>query len=75
MKPGDLVYFSSKHLAYDFEQLRGQYGLLLEYVEIGGREGQKYKVWKTLWGEKKVNCLGTRYIIGRNKWTLRLDSL
>lgn len=54
MKPGDLVYFSSKHLAYDFEQLRGQYGLLLEYVEIGGREGQKYKVWKTLWGEKKL---------------------
>ena len=54
MKVGDLVYFSSQHLAYDFEQLRGQYGLLLEYVEIGGREGQTYKGWKTLWGEKKL---------------------
>lgn len=54
MKVGDLVYFSSQHLAYDFEQLRGQYGLLLEYVELPGRDGKTYKGWKTLWGEKKL---------------------
>ncbi|NDB84531.1 MAG: hypothetical protein EB127_17785 [Alphaproteobacteria bacterium] len=54
MKVGDLVYFSSQHLAFDFEQLRGQYGLLLEYVEIPGRDGKTYKGWKTLWGEKKL---------------------
>jgi len=52
MKVGDLVYFSSEHLAYDFEQLRGQWGLLLECFEIPGREGKTYKGWKTLWGEK-----------------------
>ncbi len=54
MKVGDLVYFSSLHLAFDFEQLRGQYGLLLEYVELPGRDGKTYKGWKTLWGEKKL---------------------
>ncbi len=54
MKPGDLVYFSAQHLAFDFEQLRGQYGLLLEYVEISGRGDKTYRGWKTLWGEKKL---------------------
>ena len=54
MKPGDLVYFSAKHLAYDFDQLRGQYGLLLEYIDIPGKGDTKYRGWKTLWGEKKL---------------------
>jgi hypothetical protein len=39
MKVGDLVYFSAQHLAFDFEQLRGQYGLLLQYLDIPGRDG------------------------------------
>ena len=51
MKPGNLVYFSAKHLAYDFEQLRGQYGLLLEYINIPGKGKKTYPGWKTLWGE------------------------
>jgi hypothetical protein len=54
MKVGDLVYFSSQHLAFDYEQLRGQYGLLLEYVAIPAREGKTFKAWKTLWGEKRI---------------------
>ncbi len=54
MKPGDLVYFSAKSLAYDFEQLRGQYGLLLEYIDIPGKESKTYRGWKTLWGERKM---------------------
>ncbi len=54
MKVGDLVYFSATQLAFDFEQLRGLYGLLLEYVEIPGREGKTYRGWKTLWGEKPI---------------------
>ncbi len=54
MKPGDLVYFSSEHLAYDFQQLRGLHGLLLEYVEIPGRGDKTYRGWKTLWGERKL---------------------
>ena len=54
MKPGNLVYFSAKHLAYDFEQLRGQYGLLLEYIDIPGKGDIKYHGWKTLWGERKM---------------------
>lgn len=59
MKPGDLVYFSAKHLAYGYEQLRGQYGLLLEYIDIPGiditgKGDTKYRGWKTLWGEKKL---------------------
>ena len=54
MKPGDLVYFSAKHLPYDFEQLRGQYGLLLEYIDLPGRGDITYPGWKTLWGETKL---------------------
>ena len=34
MKPGNLVYFSNKYLPYDYAQLQGQYGLLLERVDI-----------------------------------------
>ena len=53
MKPGNLVYFSAKHLAYDFEQLRGQYGLLLERVDIPTSNNDKFvKGWRTLWGEQ-----------------------
>ena len=52
MKQGDLVYFSAQHLAFDFEQLRGQYGLLLQYLDIPGRDGIAYPSWRTLWGEK-----------------------
>jgi len=53
MKPGDLVYFSAKSLAYDFEQLRGQYGLLLERVDIPSRNNDGFvKGWRTLWGEQ-----------------------
>lgn len=54
MKVGDLVYFSSKHLAYDFDQLRGQYGLLLEYMELPGRGDKVYPSWEVLWGEKTL---------------------
>lgn len=54
MKVGDLVRFSSNHLAYDFEQLRDKYGLLLEYIDIPGKHGKTYRGWKTLWGEKYI---------------------
>jgi len=57
MKPGDLVYFSSKYLPYDFEKLRGQYGLLLEYIDLPGRGDITYPGWKTLWGETKLTVL------------------
>ena len=53
MKPGNLVYFSAKHLAYDFEQLRGQYGLLLERVDIPTSNNDKFvKGWRSLWGDQ-----------------------
>ena len=53
MKPGNLVYFSAKHLAYDFEQLRGQYGLLLERVDIPTNNNDRFvKGWRSLWGDK-----------------------
>jgi hypothetical protein len=51
MKQGDLVYFSAKSLAYDFEKVREQYGILLEYINIPGKGNKTYPGWKTLWGE------------------------
>jgi hypothetical protein len=57
LKPGNLVYFSSKYLPYDFEKLRQYYGLLLEYVDLPGRGDITYPGWKTLWGETKLTVL------------------
>lgn len=54
MKQGDLVYFSAKSLAYDFEKVREQYGILLEYINIPGKGNKTYPGWKTLWGERKM---------------------
>ena len=53
MKPGNLVYFSKKYLLYDYAQLQGQYGLLLERVDIPTSNNDKFvKGWRTLWGEQ-----------------------
>ena len=53
MKPGNLVYFSNKYLPYDYAQLQGQYGLLLERVDLPTGNNDKFvKGWRTLWGEQ-----------------------
>lgn len=53
MKPGNLVYFSNKYLPYHYAQLQGQYGLLLERVDIPTSNNDKFvKGWRTLWGEQ-----------------------
>lgn len=55
MKPGNLVYFSNKYLPYDYAQLQGQYGLLLERVDIPTSNNDKFvKGWRSLWGEKII---------------------
>lgn len=53
MKPGNLVYFSNKMLPYDYAQLQGQYGILLERVDIPTSNNGKFvKGWRTLWGDQ-----------------------
>ena len=53
MKPGNLVYFSKKYLLYDYAQLQGQYGLLLERVDIPTSNNDKFvKGWRSLWGDQ-----------------------
>ena len=55
MKPGNLVYFSNKYLPYDYAQLQGQYGILLERVDIPTSNNDKFvKGWRSLWGEKII---------------------
>lgn len=53
MKVGNLVYFSNKHLCYDYERLRGQYGVLLEQIDI---PNGTYVVrgWRALFDEKII---------------------
>jgi len=53
-KPGNLVYFSAIRLAYDYEILRNQYGLLLEQLDIDLKPDYIERCWITLFGEKKV---------------------
>lgn len=53
-KPGNLVYFSAEHLAYDYEILRDQYGLLLEQQDIDLKPGGVERCWRVLFGEKNI---------------------
>lgn len=53
MKPGNLVYFSNKYLLYDYAQFQGQYGLLLERVDIPTNNNNRFvKGWRSLWGDQ-----------------------
>ena len=55
MKPGNLVYFSNKYLPYDYAQLLGQYGLLLERVDIPTNNNDRFvKGWRSLWGDQII---------------------
>lgn len=52
MKPGNLVYFSNKMLPYDYAQLQGQYGILLERVDIPTSPHGFVIGWRILWGDQ-----------------------
>ena len=54
MKVGNLVYFCAEHLAYDYEILRGRYGLLLEQLDIDLKPGGVERCWRVLFGEKNI---------------------
>lgn len=55
MNPGNLVYFSNKYLPYDYAQLQGQYGLLLEKVAIPTSNNDKFVIgWRALWGDQII---------------------
>ncbi len=53
MKPGNLVYFSNKLLPYDYDKLKGQYGLLIQRIDIPSSNNDRFvKCWRTLWGDE-----------------------
>lgn len=55
MKVGDLVYFSDRGNAmFSYkDNIKNQYGLLLEYKDIPALSGEKvtWRIWKVLFGE------------------------
>ena len=55
MVPGDLVEFSSTHLALDHEELRGTYGILLRHLRDRRWKGGK---WFTLWQGRVIVIMG-----------------
>jgi hypothetical protein len=55
MKQGDLVYFSDRGNAMFLikDNIKNQYGLLLEYKDIPALSGEKvtWRIWNVLFGE------------------------
>mgnify|MGYP007077675169 CR=1 FL=1 len=55
MKVGDLVYFSDRGNAMFLikDNIKNQYGLLLEYKDIPALSGEKvtWRIWNVLFGE------------------------
>lgn len=55
MKVGDLVYFSDRGNAMFLikDNIKNQYGLLLEYKDIPDLSGEKvtWRIWNVLFGE------------------------
>jgi hypothetical protein len=55
MKVGDLVYFSDRGNAMFLikDNIKNQYGLLLEYKDIPALSGKKvtWRIWNVLFGE------------------------
>ena len=54
LKPCDLVQFTSQHLAYDFEELAGTFGVLVRPIELPHIDGGVHVCWEALWQGKFI---------------------